>query len=250
VFDAPEGGDAFEKRLQTIQRIMQKNRPAYALAHEHILCSDLDHLRRELAQIEALGGEGLMLRQPGSLYESGRSATLLKIKSFHDAEARVVSHEGGAGRHKGRLGALQVEMADGTRFSVGTGFSDAERNYPPPVGSTITFRYQELTDGGVPRFPSYVGVRSDAPATTPSTQAKGHSTMPSTTAKRRFEFVGGGSDKFWEVEVKGKEVLVRFGRRGSNGQASTKAFPDAATATKHAEKLVQEKVGKGYVEVG
>jgi DNA ligase-1 len=103
VFDAPEGGDAFEKRLQTIQRIMQKNRPAYALAHEHHLCSDLDHLRRELAQIEALGGEGLMLRQPGSRYEAGRSATLLKIKSFHDAEAVVVGHEPGAGRHKGRL---------------------------------------------------------------------------------------------------------------------------------------------------
>jgi DNA ligase-1 len=31
---------------------------------------------------------------------------------------------------------------------------------PPPVGSTITFRYQELTDGGVPRFPSFVGVRA------------------------------------------------------------------------------------------
>nr|WP_254054014.1 hypothetical protein [Singulisphaera sp. GP187] len=37
------------------------------------------------------------------------------------------------------------------------------------MGATITFRYQELSDGGVPRFPSYVRVRSDAglPATDP-----------------------------------------------------------------------------------
>ena len=87
-----------------------------------------------------------MLRQPGSRYEVGRSATLLKVKTFHDAEARVLEHLKGAGRHKGRLGALLVELADGTRFSVGTGFSDAERGAPPPVGSIITFRYQELSD--------------------------------------------------------------------------------------------------------
>ena len=131
-------------------------------AHEHAICTGLDHLRAELARIEALGGEGLMLRQPESRYEVGRSLTLLKVKSFHDAEARVLEHLKGAGRHKGRLGALLVELADGTQFSVGTGFSDAEREAPPPIGSVITFRYQELSDGGVPRFPSYVGVRTDA----------------------------------------------------------------------------------------
>ena len=103
-----------------------------------------------------------MLRQPESRYEVGRSITLLKVKTFHDAEARVLEHLKGAGRHKGRLGALLVELANGTQFSVGTGFSDAERGAPPPVGSVITFRYQELSDGGVPRFPSYIGVRRDA----------------------------------------------------------------------------------------
>jgi len=99
-----------------------------------------------------------MLRQPGSRYEPGRSATLLKVKRFHDAEAHVIDHQPGAGRHKGRLGALLVALPDGTELSVGTGFTDAQRNNPPAVGSTITFRYQELSDRGVPRFPSFVRV--------------------------------------------------------------------------------------------
>ena len=42
-------------------------------------------------------------------------------------------------KFKGMLGALAVQ-SDGNEFSVGTGFSDAERLNPPPVGSTITFR--------------------------------------------------------------------------------------------------------------
>src|SRR6185369_4443334 len=105
-----------------------------------------------------------MLRQPGSMYVAGRSATLLKVKTFHDAEAVVVGHQAGAGRHKGRMGALLVKLPDGTDFAIGTGFSDREREQPPSIGATVTFRYQELSDAGVPRFPSWVGVRHDATA--------------------------------------------------------------------------------------
>src|SRR4051794_40907351 len=162
VFDAPAVDDPFEKRVQFVEEFLVKQKPLYARAHAHAVCRNLDHLRSELVRVEALGGEGLMLRQPGSKYEAGRSATLLKVKSFHDDEATVVVHIAGKGKHKGRLGAVEVVLKDGTRFSVGTGFSDAERESPPPVGTVITFRYQELSDGGVPRFPSFVRVRKDA----------------------------------------------------------------------------------------
>ena len=253
VFDAPKAADSFEDRLKAIERIIKTNQPAYALAHAHALCKDLDHLRAELARIEALGGEGLMLRQPGSKYAVGRSATLLKVKTFHDAEARVIGHEPGAGRHKGRLGALLVELADGTKFSVGTGLSDAERGNPPAIGSTITFRFQELTDGGVPRFPSYVGVRSDA-AVLPTPKTAESKSAPTAaanagTTKRRFQFTDDGSDKFWEIEMIGNDVTVRYGRTGTNGQTKTKAFSNPEAAAKHTAKLIAEKTEKGYAEV-
>ncbi len=161
VFDAPDHGGPFEARVAHYHAYIAGQRPEFVRAHSHEPCTGVAHLRSELARVEALGGEGLMLRRPGSSYEVGRSHSLLKVKSFFDAEARVVGHQDGAGRHRGRLGALLVELADGTRFAVGSGLSDAERGAPPPVGTIITFRYQELSDGGVPRFPTYVGVRHD-----------------------------------------------------------------------------------------
>jgi DNA ligase-1 len=161
VFDAPGRDEPFEARLAFCRDWVARDKPAYAVAHPHERCRDQAHLTSELARVEALGGEGLMLRQPGSRYIAGRSTTLLKVKSFLDAEARIVAHLPGAGRHLGRLGALDCELPNGKRFSVGTGFSDAERGDPPAVGTVITFRYQELSDDGVPRFPSYVGVRDD-----------------------------------------------------------------------------------------
>jgi DNA ligase-1 len=160
VFDAPAHDGPFEDRIARCEALLEGQK--HARVHTHSACTGIEHLREELARVEALGGEGLMARRPKSRYEAGRSSSLLKVKRFKDAEARVVGHVAGAGRHKGRLGALLVELADGTRFNVGTGFSDRERESPPPIGALITFRYQELSDGGVPRFPSFIAERYDA----------------------------------------------------------------------------------------
>jgi DNA ligase-1 len=156
VFDAPAVPGPFEERLA----FLADGAATWVALHLDVLpqarCEGTDHLRDELARIEALGGEGLMLREPGSAYVAGRSTTRLKVKTFHDAEAVVVGHEPGKGRHEGRLGALRARLPSGVEFSVGTGLTDRERVTPPEIGATITFRYQELSDGGVPRFPSYV----------------------------------------------------------------------------------------------
>ena len=74
-------------------------------------------------------------------------------------------------------------------------------------------------------------------------------------AKRYFEFVGEdaqrhieASSKFWEVDVEGTDVTVRFGKIGTNGQTTVKSFADNTAADAHAAKLVAEKTKKGYAE--
>jgi len=260
VFDAPEADGDFENRLEFLTDCLRPKKQPHAILHGQARCHGLDHLREELARGETLGGEGLMLRQPGSLYEVGRSSTLLKVKTFHDAEAVVLDHQPGRGKHKGKLGALVVQLEDGTEFSVGTGFSDAERADPPPVGSTITFRYQELTDGGVPRFPSFARVskqascsgapkaRKAAKGARGSSKAKPKPVPSSSAATRYFELSDGKSNKFWEVSVAACDVAVRYGRIGADGTTKTKQLADADAAKAHAEKLIAQKTGKGYVE--
>ncbi len=294
VFDAPLIDEVFEARVAFIQQLLDEIGSHYVHAHVHVRCNDEDHLREELARVESIGGEGLMLRKPASKYEVGRSSTLLKVKSFHDAEATVLEHQPGTGKHKGRLGALVVELADGTRFSVGTGFSDAEREAPPAVGTVITFRYQELSDRGVPRFPSYVRKRTDLdlspkarlesapPAVAsesnkvstmvnsgtkqnpeakstveskpklekkPAESASTNNTIGSDESEWRcFEFSEGSSDKFWHVKKSGTDVIVKFGRKGTNGQEKSKSFSNDAAATKYYDDIIAEKTKKGYEE--
>jgi DNA ligase-1 len=124
-------------------------------------CQGTKHLLAERDRIVALGGEGLMLRKPESQYETRRSPTLLKVKPHEDAEATVIAHLPGKGKFAGKLGSLRVRTADGREFSLGTGFTDSQRESPPPVGAVVTYRYRGLTDKGLPRFPSFLRVRRD-----------------------------------------------------------------------------------------
>lgn len=150
-----EAGAPFEARQHLLSFVTK----APVIHVPQTACKGAAHLTAFVDAVVAGGGEGVMLRAPGSLYERKRSATLLKVKRFHDIEARVTGHVAGKGKHVGRLGALSCIAPNGAAFEVGTGFTDAERAAPPAVGANVTVRYQELTKDGVPRFPVFIAAR-------------------------------------------------------------------------------------------
>ena len=100
-----------------------------------------------------------MLHRADALWVPGRSDALRKLKRVPDEEARVIGQLPGKGRHEGRMGALLLEMANGRRFALGTGFTDAQRESPPPLGAMVTYLYRDRTPAGLPRFASFLRVR-------------------------------------------------------------------------------------------
>ncbi|RLN82796.1 hypothetical protein BBJ28_00024101, partial [Nothophytophthora sp. Chile5] len=162
VFDAPSlAQQKFEERMAHAKELVAKTSSKYIEWVEHTQCRSLSHLDEVFADIEKLGGEGLMIREPGSKYAAGRSSSLLKIKSFHDGEAEVLAHEDGKGKYVGMVGALRCRMASGKMFKVASGLSDEQRDSPPAIGSIIVYKCQELTNDGIPRFPVFLGIAAD-----------------------------------------------------------------------------------------
>jgi len=137
------------------------------------------------------GYEGAIIRDMRGIYKNGRSTLkqgwMLKLKTFQDAEAVIVGREelmhnnneattdklGQTVRssHKDNqeagdtLGSLLVEY-NGIQFKIGTGFDNAERARLWAMGDRlngklVTFKFQELSKYGVPRFPVYKGIRHE-----------------------------------------------------------------------------------------
>lgn len=171
VFDLPDHGGSFTERVAAMATLredlgrMSSGRWLQFIEQGRVRTqAELDRLLE--ATVRA-GGEGLMLHRGEARYLAGRSEDLLKVKTFQDAEALVLSHLPGRGRHAGRMGALLVQAPDGRRFRLGTGFSDAQRSHPPPPGAWVSYRYRGLTADGLPRFATFLRIRADAELSLP-----------------------------------------------------------------------------------
>ena len=167
VFDLPAHAGPFEARVTRMRMLLDAAGIAWLRPIAQRRGVDAATLDARLERLVAAGGEGLMLHHRDALYRVGRSDDLLKYKPYDDAEALVVGHTGGDGKYEGMLGALIVERPDGLRFRLGSGFTDAQRADPPPVGSQVTYRYNGLTSNGVPRFARFLHVRHLVPPPDP-----------------------------------------------------------------------------------
>jgi len=84
VFDAPELNSPFKERYEKLKEVIGKIKSPYLAVLEHKVCKGVDELYSELINIKEGGGEGLMIRDPKSLYEKKKSKTLLDIKTLDE----------------------------------------------------------------------------------------------------------------------------------------------------------------------
>lgn len=163
IFDMPDHAGIFDERIPDLYRLVERIDRPWIKAVKQFRLPDEKALYEELDSVVAKGGEGLVLHQGSRIYTAGRNAGLFKLKPYDDAEARVIGYRPGKGRLEGMMGALLVRLPDGRELAIGTGFTDTQRQAPPPIGSWITFRYQGLTTRGLPRFARFLRPRPGGP---------------------------------------------------------------------------------------
>ncbi len=160
VFDVPKAQGNLYQRLAVLSGWLKQHPQAPINVIAQTPVRNQAQVQAFLKEIEAKGGEGVMLRNPNTPYHGGRSSNLLKLKSQYDAECTVTRHHEGKGKYAGKLGAVSCKNQHG-EFRIGSGFKDADRDNPPPVGSVITYRYRGFTQKGTPRFATFLRVRKD-----------------------------------------------------------------------------------------
>ncbi|ELV7517433.1 DNA ligase [Photobacterium damselae] len=161
LFDLPCITIPFSERYQELLRISKQFDPTFIRVVEQSEISSLTQLEQWLEIIENESGEGLMLHHKNNFYTNGRTKQLLKLKKHQDAEAVIIGYEEGKGKYQGMLGAVWVRTIDNQIFKIGSGFKDTQRISPPPIGSTIQYRFNGYTNKGLPRFARFVRIRNN-----------------------------------------------------------------------------------------
>ena len=158
VFDLPTHGGTFTERVKAMQQLATTS---YLQVIEQFRVDSNKALMDKLDDLVKQGGEGLVLHRQNALYHSGRSDDLLKLKPFEDAEATVIGYKPGKGKNTGLMGAIKVRMDNGKTFYIGSGFTQQQRKNPPALGGLVTYRYQGITQSGIPRFAVFIRQRNE-----------------------------------------------------------------------------------------
>ncbi|NPA72555.1 MAG: DNA ligase [Gammaproteobacteria bacterium] len=171
VFELPNQQGGLLERLNILSLYLKAFPAPYLQGIEQSTISDNTSLQNLLQQVTEQGGEGLVLRNPDTLYYAGRTPNALKVKVKQDAECIVTGYTEGKGKYHGQVGALKCKLAKGTFpelsatekrvIKLGSGLTDSQRLSPPKVGSVVTFQYMGVTQSGLPRFPVYLRAHSE-----------------------------------------------------------------------------------------
>ena len=171
VFDVPEASGGLLERLSELEKFILQNPQAGQNLKiiKQVKVKDNAEFEAFADAVIAKGGEGAVVREPNAPYERKRSKNALKYKKFKDAECKVIAVNKGSGKYANLAGSLtckalggkEGEPKEGAIFKIGSGLSDKNRQDPPKIGSIITYKFQNLTANGKPRFPIFLRVRED-----------------------------------------------------------------------------------------
>lgn len=189
-FKSAKENSTFEDELLFLREVIESENDRCFLHRQSKLPNDEASARETadvcVSNVLDKGGEGLIIRDPSSIWTPKRHKGLLKFKPFEDAEAEVIGYicgkEGKQGNVLGKIGALVVRttsLKNNVEFEIGSGLTFEDREFATDlgakvaaripgqkmpsgydgkhikIGQTVTFKYRELSDDNIPKEGRY-----------------------------------------------------------------------------------------------
>jgi len=157
IFEVPNAKGGLFERLEKVKSYENE----YIKILPQVIIQNSQHQKNYFLDIIKKNGEGIVVRDPKSLYINKRTSKALKVKKFKDTECKIIGYTNGKGKYFGKVGAIICQFSNKIEFKIGSGMDARFRKNPPKIGTTITFKYQNLTKYGKPRFPIYLRIREN-----------------------------------------------------------------------------------------
>ena len=192
VYDLPDAGGTFEERYKLLKGIVKNNNERWGKIRnrlgkdfQNVDCPIIiakqtrirsqEHLDEIYEKAIKMGDEGIMLKDPKSLYEDGRSNYMLKVKPSFDEEAMIIDYKGGKGKYTDCLGGFVckqlinmdtyhlIDKDEKHEFTISGMDDEVRHNYKEthPIGTVITYEHSGKTESGKPRFARYLRKRDE-----------------------------------------------------------------------------------------
>lgn len=166
IYDMVIQGDVFKDRLNKLKELIANNNFTKIKLVETVDIENELVLKEHHLEFVKNGYEGSIIRNKGGYYKcNARSTDLLKYKDFEDNEFKIVDYTYEIDTSKDNLNLIVwiCETKNGEKFNVRPGgtkmerqqlYKECEGNFALYKGKNLHVKYFELTEKGVPRFPT------------------------------------------------------------------------------------------------
>jgi DNA ligase 1 len=161
IFEVPSQSGGLLKRLSVLKEYLRENPNPYLKILPQTVINAKGQVADFLKEVSADKGEGVVVRNPNTLYQTGRLSSALKVKQYLDTECTVLEILPGKGKYQNMMGSVLCQTDSGKKLKIGSGFKDKDRSNPPAIGSKITFKYYGFTKKGSFKYPVYLRVRQE-----------------------------------------------------------------------------------------
>ena len=192
VYDLPDYEGTFHERLIQLGKIIQREGKKWmkvreelpepycyldypVVIAEQIKIDSFEQMDTYYKSIIDNGGEGIMIKDPQSQYQDGRSNYMLKVKPSFDEECIIVDYKIGNGKYSNMLGGFickplnnhdtyhVIDTDEKHEFALSGMDDEIRENYKitHPIGTVISYEHSGKTATGKPRFGRYLRVRDD-----------------------------------------------------------------------------------------
>ena len=155
IFEVPNQQGGLLERLSVLKNHLLSHSVPHLKVLKQTQIQSKQQLQNFLTEVTSHKGEGVVVRNPSTLYQTGRLSSALKVKQYLDTECTILEILPGKGKYQGMMGSVLCQTAAGKQLKVGSGFKDKDRVNPPAVGSEITFKYYGFTKKGKYKYPVY-----------------------------------------------------------------------------------------------
>jgi len=161
IYDLPSHNDVFTKRLSILVKL-ESNFPECCKVVETYGIRNAQEIEDWFGDYVSRGYEGQMIRLDKE-YESKRSKSLLKHKSFIDEEYTILDIVEGEGNKTGMVGSFVFKSKTGHIFNASPKYNWDEckelwKQRQELISKSATVKYFNLTPDGVPRFPYVINI--------------------------------------------------------------------------------------------
>ncbi len=156
IFEVPNQSGGLLERLGVLHEFLASNPNLPIKVIPQVKINNKTQLSDFLEEVTKNKGEGVVVRNPETLYQTGRLSSALKVKKYFDTECKVLEILPGKGKYQNMMGSVLCQTQEGKQVKIGSGFKDKDRNDPPAIGSEITFKYYGFTKKGKFKYPVYL----------------------------------------------------------------------------------------------